>query len=654
MAFVVRSQRKINLTSLNSTNIGPGEYEDDEMKFEARLVHDINNRYSRMTSTILKQEIPFNTTSPKDLPYKFEDTPGPGTYYVSPSENNKNLSFEKNPSSNNEIVFVEENGVFFPKFRNDAKGFLSSVQRFKRPTSLLGANLGPGCYNIYNEKNNIKNNQKKNSFKNLEKGRISKSPKETKEGFVKTIPDKSQGNYKMIEGAITEIKKTDNYDELVGPGRYNIRPSWDANVLNWSLSKKNKNKFKSERVELEKKTLTNISNTLNNSTNYSVSNNNKSKYSKSLSNKTYNDNLKKCSISDMTMKQRKIIFNTALKLREEEHLNNLAKIKAYKEMVTDVKYKDTPGPGFYESKILKEPKINDYKKQNFGSNLPKFFKVDSTNKIVGPATYFQEKNKYEPKIETITHLKKPEKKIEENIDVGVFLKNFRNKNVNKLPGPGEYNLEKDFLKKKVSNINSFGVLSERFTKPDDKNINKESNINNETTGEMYKRYIKNVEEQIKHINENKKPNIYEQEIAEQRERMRRRKNMKEEYPSVGSYSPEIYNSIKYDVLSKVNPYRNKLAPFDTMGPRFNNQFKFKKESGGTPGPGEYEPDTNFNSLNSTSKRNRNNFGLERQKKCSSVVSSEEPGPGYYGDNNPNLWDKKTFNVLFLGNQQKES
>ena len=179
MAFVVRSQRNINLTSLNSTNIGPGEYEDDETKFEARLIHDINNRYSRMTKTYLKQEIPFNSTCPRDMPTTCDDTPGPGTYSAFSSENNKNLTFEKYPSINNEIIFVEENGVFFPKFRNDAKGFLSSVQRFKKP-DLLNENLGPGCYNINDSFNANKNIQKKNSFKNLEKGRISKSPKEVK------------------------------------------------------------------------------------------------------------------------------------------------------------------------------------------------------------------------------------------------------------------------------------------------------------------------------------------------------------------------------------------------------------------------------------------------------------------------------------------
>jgi hypothetical protein len=42
MAFVIRSERKIKTEIDNNTNLGPGQYENEELKKEARLLHKIS------------------------------------------------------------------------------------------------------------------------------------------------------------------------------------------------------------------------------------------------------------------------------------------------------------------------------------------------------------------------------------------------------------------------------------------------------------------------------------------------------------------------------------------------------------------------------------------------------------------------------------
>ena len=69
-------------------------------------------------------------------------------------------------------------------------------------------------------------------------------------------------------------------------------------------------------------------------------------------------------------------------------------------------------------------------------------------------------------------------------------------------------------------------------------------------------------------------------------------------PSVGTYSPEITSSIQYQVLSKLNPYRNQVAPFNIVDSRFS-QIKNPRllKNIGTPGPADYNVLPAFNAIN---------------------------------------------------------
>ena len=88
----------------------------------------------------------------------------------------------------------------------------------------------------------------------------------------------------------------------------------------------------------------------------------------------------------------------------------------------DVEYSSLPGPGFYDQNII--PRHTDFAStaQNFGSNSPKNTKIKIKNDILGPGTYFKEKNKYEPKFKNLLHIKFPEKQKRQK-ESSVYLEN---------------------------------------------------------------------------------------------------------------------------------------------------------------------------------------------------------------------------------------
>ena len=72
--------------------------------------------------------------------------------------------------------------------------------------------------------------------------------------------------------------------------------------------------------------------------------------------------------------------------------------------------------------------------------------IKTKNELIGPGTYFKDKNKYEKKIKNSIHLNFPsQQKIKS--ENSVYIENLLNKNKEKHPGPGEYNLETELIKK---------------------------------------------------------------------------------------------------------------------------------------------------------------------------------------------------------------
>ena len=367
-----------------------------------------------------------------------------------------------------------------------------------------------------------------------------------------------------------------------------------------------------------------------------------------------NDNLKK------NNSMRNQVFNRHILDRKKYLSEQMNKQKKYNEIINQFQYKETPGPGYYNNKIPPATIFNTNKSQNFGSNTPKFLKIGDEDWGVGPGAYFLEKNKYQPKIEVKVHPKSPERKNEsKNNNGGLYVKNYRMKNKYRYPGPGQYNLSKNFIKEKISKIESFGALDQRFKY---KNLNTENNddyneyINEKLNRELYLKDDPVFDDNIQYKINRKILEIRRQEeIAKKR---KRDKFMNKVSPAVGDYSPEFSTSISYNVKSKINKYRNDVAPFNIMDSRFSKNKKyFFNEDLALPGPGAYDVSEAFNALKDGIKNgyihksyNNDNSNNEENTKIKSKNNEVKsiPRPEIYEQNfTNNSWNKKTFNVLFI-------
>ena len=710
MAFVYRSTRT-NFQEKNKISIGPGEYDEELSKTQGRLLHKNNMKYS----TIIKNTkapiiIPFNTTSQRSKLFEGEsEVPGPGTYSVLNKFNSSNTNLNANSNLNTKTSFGHTSSTLekdiqemIPIFKTSKKGFLSSEERFNKSSPKIKNSPGPGSYEIKSNfiNSNINSYSTTNKFMKekyaFNKGKIYKLPGSL-EQTTTSIPDKTKGDFKIIKGLLTEIKK-EKYDAgKLGPGKYNIVSNWSTPGIVWDKGYKKENKSKINESEIQKEleqnssmfNTENYSEKMNNLNNYNVStistNFNLAQKSKNLSstytggimntsnnlnnnsNKSKSNNINNLNISGRNTTSnlnynsnsykngnkmqidgliRNKIFHNFIKSREDLHSRTMSKLKDPNNLILDLEYNDQPGPGFYNQKLIPKHISFTSTAQNFGSNSPKFKILKTENEIIGPGSYFKEKNKYEPKIKTVLHAKIPEKQKREPND-SVFVQNLIKNNEEKMPGPGEYNLEGKLIKKEISNIKSFGSNVERFKIP--KTPEEENNPNSSDIRE----YInQSIDEEINKDKERIKERQYLKRIEKikKKEKKKRQKYIRKKMPSVGAYSPEITSSIYYQVLSKLNPYRNQLAPFNIVNSRFE-QIKNPRVINyiKTPGPADYNVLPAFKAL-SLDKRKYNIFGQNKQRE-SRIRNTFVPGPGLYNLDNPNIWNIKTFNVLFINNNK---
>jgi hypothetical protein len=321
----------------------------------------------------------------------------------------------------------------------------------------------------------------------------------------------------------------------------------------------------------------------------------------------------------------------------------MSKLKDPNNLILDLEYTDRPGPGFYNQNIIPKHISFTSTAQNFGSSSPKFKILKTENDILGPGTYFKEKNKYEPKFKTVLHAKIPEKQKRISND-SVYVQDLIRNNEEKKPGPGEYNLEGKFIRKEISNNKSFGSIVERFKY---NKIPEEENFNNNNI----KEYInQTLDEENKKDQERIKERQYLKKIEKikKKEKQKRQKYLRKKMPSVGTYSPEVTSSMYYHVLSKLNPYRNQVAPFDIVNTRFSQIKNPRIKNIGTPGPSDYNVLSAIKALN-LDKRKYNIFGQNIQRE-SIIKNTFVPGPGNYNLDNPNIWNIKSYNVLFINNK----
>ena len=662
MAFVNRSQRILNPDMSSPTNIGPGEYLNNGSKEKARNLHRLSNIFTHPSKlNPLDLKIPFNTTGErKSFLIKENSNPGPGAYNDINTENNiKN----KLPifTLKDEIIFVEENDDLVPKIKNEKKGFLSSEKRFYEKIDINYNNKNTEYdnykfnrrYNTDNDNEKLHNSRySKNGF-NINKNKLTHRSLLSSTNSIPSIPNKNQFDYKYINGNLEKIKKISNSakkeEDNIGPGQYDVFPKWNSNVINWNygFNKESKitsykNKLLSDLKEHKKIEQVNLSVKLSNK-----------KLQKNIS---HSDILLTDNSQNLSHKKnnsmRNQVFNRHIKDRKKILAEPMNKQKKYNDIMNQIQYKETPGPGFYNNK--NHPIIfNTNKTQSFGSNTPKFIKIGYEDRPLGPGSYFLEKNKYQPKIEVSVHIKNPERKNLIKTNEGLYIKNNRLKNRYRYPGPGQYDLSKNFIKDEISNVKSFGILDKRF-KYKDLNSEKDDKYNDYIDEKMNRHlYLKtnfDYDNKMQYkINRKLLEMKREEEILKKK---RRDKFMNKKSPGVGDYSPEFSTSISYNVQSKVNKFRNMVAPFNIMNSRFSEMDKFF-QSKDIPGPGDYDVADAYDALNNGIKSgyiNNHNSSVVDNNNLVKLKNNEEkstPGPGLYDQNVTNSWNKKTFNVLFM-------
>ena len=667
MAFVSRSEREFKPNLLSATNIGPGEYSNTESIEEARALHRKSNIYThRSKLTTLEINIPFNSTDErKSMLFQTNNNPGPGSY-INISQENKMKNKLPVLSNKDEIIFVKENEDLVPKIKREKQGFLSSEKRFFEKVNIKDMNYT--CKNTerdnyefnckYNMKHKINEKMHNNRyFKNNSNFNISnKTSLDNTNISIPTIPDKNRGDFKLINGNLEEVKKISNSYKKdkyeIGPGQYDISPKWKPKAINWNYGCNNesknilyKNKIISYLKESQKLDKNNLSVKLNNR-----------KILKSISKEILNTDNTQNINHKKNNSMRNQVFNRHIKDRKRILTKEMNRQKRYNELINDIKYKDTPGPGFYNNKIHPVSIFNTNQKQNFGSDTPKFYKIGKENVGLGPGSYFLEKNKFQPKIEVSVHIKNPDKKNIINDTGGLYEENNRMKNRYRYPVVGQYNLSKNFIKDEISNVNSFG-LSERF----------KNKIPNLSKYDNYDEYIdeqinRQLYQKINFIYDDNMMNKLNQRFLEMKKdeemlkKKRRDKFMNKKSPGVGDYSPEYTTSLSYNVLSKINKYRNNIAPFNIKNTRFskNNHIFIEKD---IPGPGDYNVANAFTALNNGIKNGyinnnnaNNNRSFLKEKNLVKIKNNDEqttPGPGMYDQNVNDSWNKKSFNVLFM-------
>ena len=502
---------------------------------------------------------------------------------------------------------------------------------------------------------------------------------------ITSIPDKSKGKFKIIKGILTEIKNSESEYNLkngLGPGTYNLFQKWETPGVIWDkgYKKEEKSKINESKIQKELEQNSTMLNTENYSekmhnfnastisstfkNNYSKSKNTSSQLTKTINinNSNNNNKFKNINIngwntsSNLNYKNsslllnsgnppnegliRNKIFHNFLKRKEELHTETVYNQNFKNNLMLDIEYSSPPGPGFYNQEII--PKHTDFAStaQNFGSNSPKFSNIINEENILGPGAYFKERNKYEPKFKTLVHIKFPEKqKIKK--ENSVYTSNLIKKNKEKHPGPGQYNLEGELIKKQISNNKSFGSSVERFQ-------GKEIKIKNNKDKNNIKVYINQfiTQENLKNIHRNKKIKYLNKiEKAKKKEKLRRQPYVNKPIPSVGTYSPEVTSTIYYNVFSKLNPYRNSVAPFNMVNTRFSQIKNPRLEKRESPGPADYEVLPAFKALNDD-KRKYNIFGQNNQRE--SITKNEYvPGPGLYNLDHRDFWNIKSYNALFI-------
>ena len=656
MAFVFRAKRNLKFSEAEPNNIYPGEYYK-----ENRLIKDID-----------KQSSEFQSKTTRNLAQSKFNTPGPGSYEkdiiyydifgdykkkkksyniydsvktsVIPKEvqqfitKNQAIAFNtRGGRFNYQIDELERQknvpgpGAYSPEHpvSLNKKKNLNINKEINNKSKIIDKNI---CINTNNNNSSITNNisnsnrsQSTNDNSNKSRLILKKTKSFNSDYRTETIPSKGNlgydidlnGDKKLIMNN-NENNMSGNKNDSVGPGQYNLQLNWDKNFLSWEKMR-NDNDEKYNIIKARK----NLSPLAQLEKDYLL-NSQRQKYkiipkTKTENNSRYNNSKSK-------------LYNYFMNLRYDK----IKKIDNKKEF-NDFIFDGNPGPGYYspEKDYSQSENYFSYNKskKNFDSKTPRFKTVSKANNDLGPGYYY---NKSKPK-----KVEKPRYMLglidnPHKDDSLCALKLSLAKENYKVPGPGSYEIEGNFLHEDISNNQNFGSNDKRFK------ISKEIKEDYPGPGSYENKDGFNANQENK--DNVKKNNIFtnyktDLELIKELEKM-----PKDEFstPPVGLYNPNIISSMEYNAKSKINPYADeKIIGFgvqEKKGMSFIN-----KENNRNIGPGRYYKNKKIDMKQNNVPFNQSNKRFNYEQ----LYNNKMPGPGTYDINSFDDWNKKSHNILFV-------
>ena len=312
------------------------------------------------------------------------------------------------------------------------------------------------------------------------------------------------------------------------------------------------------------------------------------------------------------------------------------------------KYEPEKKNTIYKQLILGKTQMSCSVKKNFDFYFPETPNNKETNTEIINSNINDDKDTFHCKSITL----KKDKNILNNIRMKTERKNnkaFKNttsisfnktQRLNpfyKNPGPGAYELSHTFIKPSFSSTQTMKNNIKRFSENDNGNPGPGSYQSLKTFefgGKIILKKIFEKKYKSKYRDINKEIKI--KNIIETNKK-------RNEVPGAGTYNIDKKNSIIYKIYSKFNPIQCYQSPF------LNSSGRFMQYKNGNISPVSYNPyihenDNKNNQYMLFNKANRFNYKLNDIKHKSWFLA----GPGSY-DLDPQ-WNKKSFNVLFSGNQ----
>ncbi len=257
-----------------------------------------------------------------------------------------------------------------------------------------------------------------------------------------------------------------------------------------------------------------------------------------------------------------------------------------------------------ESKKLK----NNNKFQFFGSSSSKYNIINInniSNDNIGPGSYFKDERPF---------LKK--KFFKSNSQKVFSLQKKENEKI-LFPGPGDYNISTNFIKKPISNFHCFNSCEKRFN---------EKIINENFPGPG--KYIKLNNWDLKN-----KFNLKKYIFKKENENFIIRSND-------NNISPFNYNLNNYSIEKKnEKQIKKNYVPFGVQSKKF---IQIKNSTGENIGPGSY-----IKNIININKKNNNIHFYNKNYKDKSYSLNNLNLPISYGEDSYFDWHKKSFNIQYV-------